>query len=182
MRCSTAMCFPGVRSIRIHPSCYLTDFLRWPSWIGKAKIAWFGFGEKLLKIVLFFFFCFGTRGVWSDVLRVFFECKMKYYVTFGFWFEHVFRKTQPKQNGSRAKFFFGCFCGQESFSKKGKTPMEAQLLLEQNWIVLKRWLFWRLEILPNFQEISNCRTHGPRTPEKTGVSNSSIATYLGVHW
>ena len=35
---------------------------------------------------------------------------------------------------------------------------------------------------PSIQEISNGRTHGPRTPNKPEYLIRSIATYLEVRW
>ena len=48
-------------------------------------------------------------------------------------------------------------------------------LYSMEWLTLKGWNC-------PFQEISNGRTRCFRTPQKTWVSNSSIAPYLGVRW
>ena len=152
-------------------------FLRWPSWIGKAKTRGLGLGKAVEAVG---FCCFGTRGVGSDVCVFFLSVKWS---VCHFWFlvrKYIFRKTHEKTKRVTCQIFLLLFAvGQENFSI-GKTPLEAQLL-KQHWIVGPALVLLTIAILPHFQEISN---RDPRStdPEKTGVSNSSIATYLGVHW
>ena len=72
----------------------------------EGEEAWFGFGEKVLKLSFFFLLFWNSRGlVWR--LACFFECKMKYYVTFGVFLvrTYFFGRHQPKHNGSRGHIF-----------------------------------------------------------------------------
>ena len=127
----------------------------------EGEDAWFGFGESCWSRRFLLFW--NSRGrVWR--LRVFFECKMKCVSLLVFGSNIYISEDTRKTKRSRGHFSLAVFCGQEIFSI-GKTPREAQLL-KQNWIVGPALVILTIAILPNFQEISNGRTHGPRTPKK----------------
>lgn len=75
----------------------------------EGEDAWFGFGGKGVEAVGFFLF-WNSRGL-TGLACLFFECKMKYYVTFGVFVgsKIYISEDTRKTKRSRATFFFGCF-------------------------------------------------------------------------
>lgn len=128
MRCSTAMCFPRVRTIRIHPSCDLIDF--WGDLLGsgrRRRVVWV-WGKRCWSRRFFLFW--NSRGL-RGLACLFFECKMKCVslLCFGFWFEHVFWEDIRKTEND-VPFFLCCLGGEDRFAvgqdNRIGVPLEAQ--------------------------------------------------------